>query len=209
MGYSERLDDDLIAVEDARLSGTCEWFSAKTNHKKWRDFAPDAPGILWVNGKSAAGKSVLAGFVIGQLQRMDADCSYFFFKYGDKSKSRLSSCLRSLAFQMACKNPQVREMLLEMQKDDIKLDGDNERIIWRKLFYPGSFKQSSRGITGSLMAKLDESTPLRILITSRETPELDRHFSTLSTHRFRSEVISVTDTGHRVYLPVSQRRRPN
>ncbi|KAL9122320.1 MAG: hypothetical protein Q9187_001129 [Circinaria calcarea] len=72
---SEMLEDDLITVEDARISGTCEC-------------------ILWVNGKPAAGKSVLAGYAIGQLQRTNADCSYFFFKYGDKSKSRLSACLR-------------------------------------------------------------------------------------------------------------------
>ena len=26
---SEELEDDLITVEDARMSGTCEWFSAK------------------------------------------------------------------------------------------------------------------------------------------------------------------------------------
>jgi WD40 repeat protein len=207
---SEKPEDDLITVEDTRMSGTCEWFSTKKSYLKWRDFAPDAPSVLWVNGKPAAGKSVLAGYAIGQLQKTNADCSYFFFKYGDKSKSRLSACLRSLAFQMACTNVQVRETLLEMQKDDITFDNDNERTIWRKLFLSGIFQTefprhywvidaldecvNFASLFDPILAKLDGSIPLRILITSRETSELEKHFFSLGTHRFQSERISTADT---------------
>src|SRR6266487_4328073 len=91
LGVSEHLEYDLITVEDARMPGTCEWFSARKSYMRWRNFALDAPCVLWVNGKPAAGKSVLAGHIIGQLRKANADCSYFFFKYGDKSKSRLSA----------------------------------------------------------------------------------------------------------------------
>ncbi len=208
--WSEKPEDDLINVEDARMPRTCEWFSAKKSYLKWRDFAPDAPSVLWVNGKPAAGKSVLAGYAIGQLQKTNADCSYFFFKYGDKSKSRLSACLRSLAFQMACTNVKARETLLEMQKDDIKLDNDNERTIWRKLFLSGIFQTdfprhywvidaldecvNFASLFDPMLAKLAESIPLRILITSRETSELEKQFFSLGTHRFRSERISIADT---------------
>src|SRR3954451_8483746 len=113
LGVPEELEDDLAAVEDARLSGTCEWFSARTSYIRWRDFIPDVPNVLWVNGKPGTGKSVLAGFVISQLQQTNAECSYFFFKHRDKSKSRLSACLRSLAFRMASANVRVRQTLLE------------------------------------------------------------------------------------------------
>jgi WD40 repeat protein len=207
---SENPEDDLINVEDARISGTCEWLSMKKSYLKWRDFAPNVPSVLWVNGKPAAGKSVLAGYVINQLQKTNVECSYFFFKYGDKSKSQLSACLRSLAFQMAGSNVKVREMLLEMQKDDIKFDNDNEHTIWRKLFLSGIFRtELSRhywvidaldecenfGLLFDLMlAKLDKSIPLRILILSRENSELVRHFSSLGAHRFQSERISTADT---------------
>lgn len=210
LGWSEKLEDDLITVQDARMSGTCEWWSAKKSYLKWRDFAVDAPRVLWINGKPAAGKSVLAGYAISQLQRMNADCSYFFFKYGDKSKSQLSACLRSLAFQMACTNVQVRETLSEMKKDDIKFDNDNERTIWRKLFLSGIFQTefprhywvidaldecvNFASLFDAMLAKLDESIPLRILITSRETSELEKHFASLGTRGFRSERITIADT---------------
>jgi len=210
LGVSETQEDDLITVEDARMSGTCEWFSAKKSYLKWRDFASDAPSVLWVNGKPAAGKSVLAGYAIDELQKQKADCSYFFFKHGDKSKSRLSVCLRSLAFQMACTNGPVRETLLEMQKDEIKFDNDNERTIWRKLFVSGIFQTefprhywvidaldecvNFTFLFEPMLAKLGESIPLRILITSRDTSALEKHFSGLGAHRCRSERISAADT---------------
>lgn len=45
-----------------------------------------------------------------------------------------------------------------------------------------------------MLSKLDESIPLRILITSRKTSELEKQLSTLAIHRFQSESISAADT---------------
>ena len=209
LSVSENLEDDLVISEDARMSGTCEWFSAKESYQKWNAFA-EGPSVLWVSGKPAAGKSVLAGYIIGQLQKSSADCSYFFFKYGDKSKSRLSACLRSLAFQMASTNTQVREILLGMQKDGVKFDNDNERTIWRTLFSCGIFRTkfpkhywvidaldectNSASLFDPILAKLDQSLPLRILITSRESPKLEKQFLSLGAHRVQYETISAADT---------------
>jgi WD40 repeat protein len=210
LGVSGKLEDDLVIADDARLPGTCEWLSKKDTYLKWKIFAPDSPSVLWITGKPAAGKSVLAGYAVDQLQRTSVDCSYFFFKYGDKSKSRLGACLRSMAFQMACTNAQVRDTLLEMQQNDIRFDKDNERTIWRKLFLSGIFETefprhywvidaldecvNTSALFDLMLPKLDGSTPLRILITSRETSELEKSFMTLGTHRFQSERISTANT---------------
>jgi WD40 repeat protein len=207
---SEGLEDDLVTIDNARMSGTCEWFSAKESYLKWSGFAPEAPGVLWVTGRPAAGKSVLAGYAIGQLQKISVGCSYFFFKHGDKSKSRLSACLRSLAFQMACRNAQVRETLLEMQKYGMNFENGNERTIWRRLFLSGIFQTKFlrhcwvidgldecvdfASFFDPMLARLDESIPLRILIMSRETPELEKHFSSLGAQRVQHVRISAADT---------------
>lgn len=45
-----------------------------------------------------------------------------------------------------------------------------------------------------MFLKLDKSTPLRIIITSREAFELDKSFMILGTDRFPSERISTADT---------------
>ncbi|MCJ1356771.1 MAG: hypothetical protein MMC33_006767 [Icmadophila ericetorum] len=223
LGVTDELEDDLVTVEDIRMSGTCQWLSTKNSYLKWKDGAPDAPSVLWINGNPAAGKSILAGYIISQLRKENADCSYFFFKYGDKSKSRLGICLRSLAFQMACKNVKVRETLLEMQKEEISFDSDNERTIWRKLFLSGIFQTRSpthywiidgldecvnfTSFFDLMLAKLDQSIPLRILITSRETSELQKQFLSLGTHRFHSERISTTDTHPDIKLLVEAKAK--
>lgn len=95
---SEKLEDDLVTVEDAYMSGTCRWFYEKEEYGKWSALASNNPNILRVTGRRAADKSGLAGYVIGQLQKAEASCSYFFFEHGDRSKSRLSGCLRFPAF---------------------------------------------------------------------------------------------------------------
>lgn len=209
LGVSGKPEDELATVHDVRMSGTCEWFTAKNSYQKWRDFSQNSPTVIWVNGKPAAGKSVLAGYVIDQLGELNGACSWFFFKHGDKSKSRLSNCLRSLAFQMACMDNSIREKILEMRNADITLDNGNEGMIWRKLFLSGIFQAKFRrhywvidaldecvdfsSFFGPMLAKLGE-IPIRVLIMSRDTAELETHFSSLPIHRFWSENISIADT---------------
>ncbi|PMD20579.1 hypothetical protein NA56DRAFT_170291 [Hyaloscypha hepaticicola] len=206
LGVSENPENALATVEAARLSGTCEWFSQKDTFLNWKQFDPDSPSILWVTGKPGAGKSVLAGHVIDHIQRAGASCCFFFFEHG----SRLDSCLRSLAFQMAFSNNQIRKAILEIQQDEIHFDMDNERMIWQKLFLNGIFRAelsrhywvidaldqcvNSSCFFDLMLAKLDGTIPLRILITSRETSGLEKNFMTLGSRRFRSERISTADT---------------
>lgn len=210
LGVIPSPEDDLAIVQNARMPGTCEWFTTKRSYTEWRDLTKDCRTILWVNGKPAVGKSVLAGYIIDQVKELDGACSWFFFKHGDKSRSQLGVCLRSLAFQMALTDINVREKLLEMRDEDIKFDQDIESIMWRKLFLSGIFQTRLRRhywvidaldecadfstFFGPMLTKLDESIPIRIFITSRQTPELERHFSDLSTRLFQSETITTVDT---------------
>lgn len=206
----EKIEDDLIIAEDTRMPRTCEWLSAKTSYLKWRSCDPDAPNILWISGKPAAGKSILAGYAISQLRESKADCSYFFFKYGDKSKSRLGACLRSLAFQMACSNIQVQKVLSKLKIDGVKIDNENERTLWRKLFSESIFQTSFSShfwvIDGldecsnhssffdSILANIDKFVNLRILVTSRETSELKKRFLSLGSQQILTEKITIEDT---------------
>ncbi|ORY66267.1 NACHT and WD domain protein [Pseudomassariella vexata] len=209
LSVSQTWQNDLVTVEDARMSGTCEWLAANKAFLEWADESMDSPKILWINGKPAAGKSVLAGFVIDQVQKHSLNCSYYFFKHGDKSKSRLSYCLRSLAFQMASTDAQVRKVLVAIQREGIKLD-DNESMIWHTLFLSRIFKvQTSRhywvidaldecsdaiSLLDPMLMKLDNSIPLRIMMTSQQTPELEKNFSMVGKHRFAAESIPAANT---------------
>lgn len=209
LGETNGVEDDLIAVQDARAHGTCAWILEKQLYTQWKDHDDSAP-LLWMNGKPATGKSVLAGFVVDDLTQSGMACSYYFFKHGDSSKLRLSACLRSLAFQMAAIDPGVRGWLQKLQEGRLRVDHDNERTFWRAVFASGVFEKATMThywvidaldecanfspLLDSMLSRLNPKTRLRVFITSRETPELCRLFATLGPHQHQQGHISPEET---------------
>ncbi|KAK2882748.1 hypothetical protein FQN49_000060 [Arthroderma sp. PD_2] len=211
LGVAVEPEEDLFTIQDTCMPGTCQWLSEKKRYMQWKEFTSDTPSILWLNGNPSAGKSYLAGYTISQLQSARENCSFFFFKYVDKSKSTLGACLRSLALQMAYKYTEIGDMFLKMQEDGINLDNYSERMIWRKLFLSGILQAKLRNhywiIDGldecydyaaffdGILNRIDQSVlPLRIMITSRDTSDLGKQFAGLGSDRFWSAKISITDT---------------
>lgn len=221
LGISTDFGDDLITAEYTRMAGTCEWFLRKPSYLRWKCFTADTPQILWINANPGSGKTILAGHIIGQLREAKASFSYYFFKHGDELKTKLSTCLRHLAFQVACTSVHAQATLLKMRSDGISLDDGDERALWRKLFLPGVFyappTQHYWVIDGldecsgfvpfleTMLSKLDRASPLRILITSRGTLELGELFLRLGPERFQSEAISRLDTLADVGRLISER----
>ena len=120
--------------------------------------------------------------------------------------SSVSDCLRSLAYQMACSNVEVRKTLLALHADGLSVDKDNERAVWRKFFLEGvlqakltqphywvidaldecSKAQSFLSIFGSIESQI----PLRIFITSRKTQEIERAFVQLGPKIMHLEILA-------------------
>ncbi|KFA81126.1 hypothetical protein S40288_00983 [Stachybotrys chartarum IBT 40288] len=221
LDVSDILDDDLANVCEARMHGSCGWISAKASYVKWRDGESGNDRTLWIKGKPASGKSVLAGYVIDQLKESGQPCSYFFFKHGDKSKSNLSRCLRSLAFQMASSNADASDAILGMQADGVCLDRVDERTLWRILFLSGIFQatvtrhywvidaldecSNAPVLFHAILSNMDESIPLRILVTSRDTVDLNQGFSVIPPNLVQSLPISTTDTESDLKLLIEKR----
>jgi hypothetical protein len=136
LGLTQSPVDDLSSVEDTRIPGSCEWLTGKDTFVRWQlNEDEDSPRYLWLTGKPATGKSVLTAHVIRWLE--DTNCSYYFFKHGDQNRSSISGLLRSIAYQMAQKSYTVRETILELSQDDVILDEDDYRSIWKKVFTGG------------------------------------------------------------------------
>ena len=222
MGIHAELGDDLIDSEESRLPGTCSWVEQKPYFQTWTDFTvSEAQPILWLKGKPASGKSVLVGYIIGELEKRNCSYSYYLFKHGEASKSRLSTCLRSIALQMAQRNAQVKDLLLEMRDNDTRFELSDFRPVWRKLFLSGVFRaQFSQHYwiidaldecvdpperISNMLVKIDPSLPLRILITSRESAEMETIISALGPKRCFSTAISPADTLADIRLLVEKR----
>lgn len=190
---SDQLEDNHIDFEESRVEGSCEWLVQRPNFRHWRDSM--STKVFWLNGNPATGKSFLAHYVADHLTDLSYDCSYYFFKEGDKLKSALSKCLLSLAYQMASSNAAVREVFLEMQEDDVQVDKDNHISIWRKLFVGGIFQLNLYSPHYWVLDALDEcktsteliplisktyaAFPLRIFITSRPSLELQSQLQSM------------------------------
>ncbi|CAG8413316.1 unnamed protein product, partial [Penicillium salamii] len=218
---SNMLDDDFANVCEARLHGSCRWISTKASYVKWREGESGNDRTLWIKGKPATGKSVLAGYVIDQLKESGQACSYFFFKHGDKSKSNLGRCLRSLAFQMASSDAEASDAILGMQADGVCLDRVEERTLWRILFLSGIFQttrtrhywvidaldecSNPHVLLHAILSNMDKSIPLRILVTSRNTVDLDQGFSVIPSNLVQPLPISTKDTEFDLRLLVERR----
>ena len=210
LGVRERPEDDLISLEDARISDSCQWFTAKQSFREWRDLTQDRVRYYWLSSKPASGKSVLAGTVIDNLEDLNLDCSYYFFHHNDAAKSTLSGCLRSLAFQMALSNLKIRKKLLDMIADDIYFELNDERGIWRKIFVNGIFQSerserplywildaldecSNHGALFPFLARVETPFPFRVFITSRSSNDFTKHFGMLDSMVVTDQV-TVEDT---------------
>ncbi|CZT06939.1 related to vegetatible incompatibility protein HET-E-1 [Rhynchosporium graminicola] len=209
-----RPDDDLKDVEEARIEGSCEWFAEREKFHRWAD--PDseaASAVYWISANPATGKSVLSGYVINTLADLGFDCSYYFFRHGDKDKSTVSGFLRSLLYQMALRSEEVRHQLQSQIEMSVRYNKDDSKVIWNKLILPILSRTTSPAVrywvldaldecTGfeslfAIMARFEKHTRIRILITSRMLPEIRQKFAEL--HRnlnlaIYTEEISVENT---------------
>ena len=174
-------DDDYLLVDSLRMPGSCAWIAEKDGYQHWRDSSD--PQIYWITAKPGTGKSVLSGYVIKHLKDFDKDCAFYFFTYGDKSKSSVGLFLRSIAWQMSSIHPEVYDFLLKTCKKDPQLAKADYRTIWRKLFLEGIFKLTlsrpqywvidaldeckNDSELIPLLVKAGETNRIRIFLTSR------------------------------------------
>lgn len=208
---SDRPEDELANLNDLQLDGSCLWLTGRHSFQDWQsglshDTAVAAPKIFWLRGKPGSGKSVMAGHVIRYLESCNADCGYYFFKHNNKEGSSVSALLRSLAYQVAEINSFARQELIAMVKDAEYFNKGDEKSVWKTLFLNRILRielhQPLYWVIDALdecpnhtslfhlLSKIDKLIPLRIFITSRPLPSVERLFS---QERLAVVVESITD----------------
>ena len=193
LGISEGPEEDLLTVIEHQTEGTCQWLIEKTSFQDWQEGKKGSPQHLWLSGKPATGKSTVAGHVIKYLESCGSDCSYYFFKQIQKGNSSVSNFLCSIAFQMASVNVKVRQALLDMQDNGDVISKNDERTVWRILFHTRILRIElhqphywvmdaldechNQNSLFTMLSKIEKSYPLRIFMTSRPSPVIERLFS--------------------------------
>lgn len=188
LNISDQSQQSHIDFDEPRVDGSCEWLTAVASFRQWRDASN--PRVFCLNGNPGTGKSFLARYVVDHVDDLGFDCSYFFFHAGNKVHSSLAGCLMSLAWQMAENNTFIRDTFLEMRENETRFDKSNFQSIWRTLFVGGilqtkSVKPQFWVLDGldecinfedmfPLIAKVNAAYPLRIFLTSRPSPVMQR-----------------------------------
>ena len=182
LDISDAPEDDLLVVEQRRLEGSCEWLPRRESFQKWQ--TSSNAQVFWISAKPATGKSILSGYVIRHLKTQGQACAFFFFADGDHLKSDISFFLRSIAWQMAQKQPEVSTFLAEVAAREDQVSRYDFRTVWRKLFLDGILKlkltrpqtiiidaiDECRNANNliPLLLKLAESAHIRLFVTSRD-----------------------------------------
>nr|KMM66557.1 hypothetical protein CPAG_02895 [Coccidioides posadasii RMSCC 3488] len=142
-----------------------------------------SPKLFWLSGKPGTGKSMAAAHVIQYMEDNNLDCIFYFFKYGDKTKSSICNLLCSFAFQLARINTDVRQMLLDMAQNCERLNFNKPREMLESLFNPQILREKlhatyycvidaldecdAHSTLISLLSELAKRLPLKIFMTSR------------------------------------------
>lgn len=208
LGITERPESELARVNQRQTDGSCMWLTDKQTFQNWMGL-PTSPRFFWLDGEPATGKSTIAGHVIRFIEDTNGDCAFFFFKHGDSAKSSIATLLRSLAWQMARTNLNVRQELLTMAEQGHYVDKADEGSIWRNVFAARilrlEWRQPCYWIIDALdeclnyqalfplLSKVEKQQPLRIFITSRPILAIDRFFIQDKLERI-AETISIRES---------------
>ncbi len=196
---------DYVVVRDQWSQGTCNWILNIPEYTFWRTGDDASLRLLWINGNPGVGKSVLSSFIINDMVEGGIDSQYFYVKFGDSKKTSLAYLLRSLAYQIALRQPEVRQRLLLLGEKETHLDNSDTAYIWKNIFKSIIFAEKRETPFFWVIDGLDEAdaperlislchdvpagTRLRIAITSRRLPGIVSEVDELS----RSHSVGIVD----------------
>lgn len=91
-----------------RHPDTCQWLCDDESYRSWID---GAFSVLWLQGISGCGKTILTSHVIDQLRDQGEVLFFFYFNINTRDKKWLSQMLRALVTQVQPKNQFVQDAL--------------------------------------------------------------------------------------------------
>lgn len=129
----ENVEHDIEYFESRRAEGTCSGILRREPVQEWLN-GDSLAKVLWIYGRPARGKSVIASFLSRYLQTETISTQFFFFRAGDDSKRTISSFLSSMAFQACQQIPQFRKAVSDIVESGWKVRETEWRALWKRIF---------------------------------------------------------------------------
>lgn len=196
LGVSETYEDDLIFFSKRWTKGTCDWVLSHPSFEQWVRDEGKGPNILWLHALPGSGKSILSSFIVQHLVKKSF-CFYYFFRFADQLKRSLSTCLRTIAYQIASQFPEFRRAIKNVKFSTGAIEKADAKMIWDKLFVGVLFKlrvsatmywiidgldesENSQLLVELMQDIADSSSSIKILLISRQNDDLISAFDRLS-----------------------------
>jgi Cdc6-like AAA superfamily ATPase len=162
-----------------------------------------APNILWLCGAPGTGKTTISWSLIERLKRQQRCASFFFFRQGKHSPSKL---WRTLAFEMARFHPAIESEIHNVMtnRTNDKLDLNDVEVTFSKLV-SGPLKTTNSFLSGRdpvfLIDALDQcrrsqdNSWEKLLNTLVQWSSLPRRCKLIITSRPQSDIAKAFEAG--------------
>ena len=194
------------------MKGTCEWFLQHERYHGWRQ--EQKSSLLWVSAGPGCGKSVLASFLVDELNSCESQSilrstvCFFFCKDDNDEQKNATFALRALLHQLfTAKSSLVRHAMTEFRNKNQKFT-EEFGTLWK--IFTTAARDRSCGNVICVIDGLDEceeltrvqlikslvefySLPnenkpfLKFIVTSRPYLWIETEFDDLRTIRLRAE----------------------
>lgn len=162
-----------------RAPGTCQWFLKHPKYQRWRQ--KPKSDLLWVSGDPGCGKSVLASFIVDELNDKasqhpprDTACFFFFKDDNDEQKSAISG-LRAILHQLLTAKPSLIRHALNDYRSKGKRFATELHTLWRVLT-----TVTSDALCGNVFCIIDGLDECEELTMNELLREMVNHYSTPS-----------------------------
>lgn len=127
--------EDIARRNDELLPAAYKWILDTPEYQGFTDWSdPDASRVLWVNGPTGTGKSMLMVGILNELSEQESSLapglSYFFFESGEDHQTRPIDALRSLVWMLLIQQPHLFPHILESCRNAKPGHFDNPRMFW-------------------------------------------------------------------------------
>lgn len=189
---TDSIEHDIEFFESRRTDGTCMSVLEKEEVATWISDQSTSK-LVWMYGRPARGKSVIASCLVRHLQQRSKMTQFFFFRASDASKRILSTFLTSMAFQIAQSVATFRQSLIAIAESGWKWHETEWKTVWKRLFENTLLTTNLKNTLYWVIDGVDEcnmpcqlvelmstinqsSTPIRILLLSRWGDEISTVF---------------------------------
>ncbi|KAJ7845607.1 hypothetical protein B0H14DRAFT_3867996 [Mycena olivaceomarginata] len=218
---SPNMSNKQLETEELRHAGTGSWLLGGREFNKWLG----GPGVLWIEGQSGTGKTVLSSTVIRKLFNdhhvgQGTAIAYFYFDFRDKQKRLVHIMLRSIVLQLSAQSPNPYRALdnkymlskgqaLPSYQDLQHILEDLLRELWRTYIVLDALDECEDRELGKLVELISgfqrwTDSPLHLLFTSQPRTVFTDGFEGVTRISLQPEV-----TGKDIRLFVNSELRDN